>query len=655
MKRPAFALLAALVALPLAAPAAAPKPFELEDFRSAVSLSAPQIAPDGKHVVLVVRRADFKKDTYANELVLVDTRTRAERVLTRGRDDVGEPRWSPSGDRLAFTASDGDHKIAQLFVMPMDGGDALRVTETKEGVGTYRWRPDGRAFAFTMRDPAPDKKEIDAHQDAFDVGDDHWATKAAPLPAHVWTVDADGKHAKRITSGTFSVGELGDFTRDGKRLVYTQRADSHFGHYRDTRIGVLDLASGRTTLITPVAVHAASPNISPDGTKLAYGIEDPKSFSQTDLAIANLDGSGSRIASAKLDRNLQSAVWRADGRAVYIGANDRTRAALFVQPIDGAAQRVHLGVVNLSGEVSIARDGAMAFIGTTPARASELYLKRALAAAPERLTGYNDALAIHAIGISKTIEWTSADHYHLDGVLTYPIGFTPGKTYPLVLDIHGGPTATSTDSFSALPQLFASHGYLVFQPNYRGSDNLGGAFAQATVPHITSAPAQDCMDGLAAVEKLGIVDTKRIGVSGWSEGGLMTSWLIGHWHVWKAAVSGAAVNDWVAYSALTDASEFTPNFIGGSPWTSDAQMKLFEAESPLTYAGAVTTPTLILSDTGDQRVPTPLSYAFYHALLTKGTEVQFVAFPTAGHFPSDPVKREDVNRRWFAWLDSHLR
>jgi len=655
MKRPAFVLLASLVALPLAAPAAAPKPFELADFRSIVSLSAAHIAPDGNHVVLVVRRANFKKDTYANELVLVDTRTRAKRVLTHRRDDVGDPQWSPSGDRLAFTASDADHKTAQLFVMPMDGGDALRLTDGKEGVGAYKWRPDGRAFALTMRDRAPNQKAIDAHQDAFDVGDDHWATRATALPSHIWTIDANGNHLKRITSGAFSVGGLGDFTRDGKRLVYTQRADAHFGHYRDTRIGVLDLASGRTTLVTPVAVHAAAPNISPDGTKLAYSIEDPKSFSQADLAVANLDGSGSRIASARLDRNLQFAVWRGDGRAVYIGANDRTRAALFLQPIDGGPQPVDLGDVNLSDEVSLARNGAMAFIGSTPTRASELYLKRTIAAAPQRLTGYNDALASHAIGRSKTIVWTSADHYHLDGVLTYPIGFTPGKTYPLVLEIHGGPTATSTDAFSELPQLFASHGYLVFQPNYRGSDNSGGAFAQATVPHITSAPAQDCMDGLAALEKLGIVDTKRIGVSGWSEGGLMTSWLIGHWHVWKAAVSGAAVNDWVAYSALTDASEFTPNFIGGSPWTSDARMKFFEAESPLTYAGDVTTPTLILSDTGDQRVPTPLSYAFYHALLTKGTEVQFVAFPTSGHFPSDPLKREDVDRRWFAWLDSHLR
>ena len=651
MKKIAF--IVALIALPIAAPAATLKPFELEDFRSLVSLAAPQIAPDGKHVAVIVRRADFKKDRYRSELVLVDTRTRAQRILTRDRDDVGQPAWSPGGDRLAFTASDAGHKAPQLFVMPMDGGDPLRITDAKEGVDGFKWRPDGRAFAYTTRDPAPNQKAIDAHADAFDVGDDHWATRAAALPHHLWTIDTAGQHARRITSGSFSVDEIGDFTRDGKRVAYTQRADAIFGHYRDTRIGIVELASGRTTLVTPPARHGASPRLSPDGAKIAYGIEDPHSFSQTDLAVATLAGTGERIESARLDRNIGAMVWSADSESVFVAANDRTRAALFLQPLGGAPQSVDLADINLGSAISLADDGTLAFVGSTPVSAAELYIKRS--EKPERLTHFNDAIAHHAIGASKTIEWMSADRFHVDGVLTYPIGFTPGKTYPLVLEIHGGPTGTSTDSFSALPQLFASHGYLVFQPNYRGSDNLGGAFAQSTVPHITSSPARDIMDGLAAVEKLGIVDTKRIGVSGWSEGGLLTSWLIGHEHIWKAAVSGAAVNDWVAYSALTDATEFTPNFIGGSPWTSDAMMKLYEAESPLTYAGDVTTPTLILSDTGDQRVPTPLSYAFYHALLSRGTEVQFVAFPANGHFPSDPVKREDVNRRWYAWLDEHLR
>jgi dipeptidyl aminopeptidase/acylaminoacyl peptidase len=266
------------------------------------------------------------------------------------------------------------------------------------------------------------------------------------------------------------------------------------------------------------------------------------------------------------------------------------------------------------------------------------------------LTGYNDALAARTLGRSRTITWRSADGFPVTGVLTEPVGFTPGRRYPLVVVIHGGPTSTSTDGFSALPQLMSARGWLVFQPNYRGSDDLGHRFAQATVPRITSSPARDVLDGVDAVERMGIVDRTRIGVSGWSEGGLLTSWLIGHDHRWRAAFSGAAVNDWVGYADLTDAQDFTPSFIGGSPWTSARERALYDAESPLTYAAAVRTPTMIVTDAGDYRVPTPLSYEFYHATRAAGAPVQLVVIPVNGHFPSDPLHREDVNRRWVAWF-----
>jgi dipeptidyl aminopeptidase/acylaminoacyl peptidase len=196
----------------------------------------------------------------------------------------------------------------------------------------------------------------------------------------------------------------------------------------------------------------------------------------------------------------------------------------------------------------------------------------------------------------------------------------------------------------------SARGWLVFQPNYRGSDDLGHRFAQATVPRITSSPARDVLDGVDAVERMGIVDRTRIGVSGWSEGGLLTSWLIGHDHRWRAAFSGAAVNDWVGYADLTDAQDFTPSFIGGSPWTRARERALYDAESPLTYAAAVRTPTMIVTDAGDYRVPTPLSYEFYHATRAAGAPVQLVVIPVNAPFPSDPLHREDVNRRWVAWF-----
>jgi dipeptidyl aminopeptidase/acylaminoacyl peptidase len=195
---------------------------------------------------------------------------------------------------------------------------------------------------------------------------------------------------------------------------------------------------------------------------------------------------------------------------------------------------------------------------------------------------------------------------------------------------------------------------MVFQPNYRGSDNLGLRFARTTVPHISSVPGDDIEAGVAQVLRAYPVDSKRIGVSGWSEGGLMTSWLITHDTRWRAAVSGAAVNDWVQYDTMTDAKDFAPQFIGKSPWSGSVQYAFYEAESPLTYASRVRTPTLILSDAGDYRVPTPLAYEFYHEVRATGTPVQFVIYPVVGHFPRDPVRSEDVLRRWERWLVQHM-
>jgi dipeptidyl aminopeptidase/acylaminoacyl peptidase len=270
-----------------------------------------------------------------------------------------------------------------------------------------------------------------------------------------------------------------------------------------------------------------------------------------------------------------------------------------------------------------------------------------------RVTDYNRWIERYALGKSHAVTWRTKDGFTADGVVTTPPGWH-GQRAPLVLYIHGGPTSSSTVAYSGFVQVLAARGWMVFQPNYRGSDNLGLRFARTTVPHISSVPGDDIEAGLAQVMRQYPVDATRIAVSGWSEGGLMTSWLITHDTRWRAAVSGAAVNDWVQYDAMSDAKDFSPQFIGKSPWSSTAEYTLYEDESPLAYASRVRTPTLILSDAGDYRVPTPLAYEFYHEVRATGTPVQFVIYPVIGHFPRDPVRVEDVYRRWEAWLVQHM-
>jgi dipeptidyl aminopeptidase/acylaminoacyl peptidase len=194
---------------------------------------------------------------------------------------------------------------------------------------------------------------------------------------------------------------------------------------------------------------------------------------------------------------------------------------------------------------------------------------------------------------------------------------------------------------------------LVFQPNYRGSDNLGNAYQRAIVNDAGEGPGRDVMAGLSAVVRKGMVDTTRIAVSGWSYGGYMTSWLIGHYSGWRAAIAGAALTDWGDEYNLSDFNITARYAFGGSPWVGNFA-KAYREQSPITYAARIRTPTLILSTTGDARAPPTQSYKLFHALRDNGVITQFTLYPVPGHFPADPVRTRDVFRRWVDWLDRYL-
>jgi dipeptidyl aminopeptidase/acylaminoacyl peptidase len=642
----------------------APAPLSLDDFRRAVSIGDVRVGECGKEVAFVTTESDYDRDETHGTIRVLFPSTGTITTITRPSDDARSPRWSPDGKKLAFLAKPGKASAkpgaddpaldaSQVALVSVDSLAPVFVTHEKRGVQSFAWNAKGDGFAYVTQDEAPNHAAIEAHDDAFEVRDNQWTQAEAPVPSHLWTVDASGAHARRITNGTFTLRGDPVYARDGRSVLVARFPTAYTQHYREQRLVRVDLASGR---LTPVVADATAndPIFSRDGARLAFTRENPHSFSIGDAFVGSPDGSGARDLSAPLDRSVLDARFAEDDRSLIAEVHDGARARLVRLAPNRPAKMLDLGSLN-PGAYDVGCDGEIAFVASSPTSPSELYVAPR-GERPRAFTQYNETLvAHHAIAPSQTIEWKGAGGFTDDGVVTLPLGVAPGARAPLVLLIHGGPTATSTTSFSELPQLLAAHGWYVFQPNYRGSDNLGAAFAQATVPHITSAPGQDVEDGLTAVLAKYPIDPARIGVSGWSEGGLLTSWLIGHDTRWKAAMSGAAVNDWLMYRDLTDAQDFTPNFISAtSPFVDENVRKLYRDESPLTYADRVKTPTLIMTDAGDQRVPTPLSYAFYHAIRATGTPVTMVVIPANGHFPSDPVRVEDVYRRWVGWFAEKL-
>lgn len=654
---------------------AATRGFALSDLRRLVSLSDPQLSPDGREIAVIVSRPVWKTDKVSHEIDLVDVATGARRALTRYRTDVSSPRWSPDGARLAFIAKDttpgaagGDHNGGgsasrphnQIFVLPMDGGDALRITDAKRDVESFAWSPDGRSIAYIVADVPANEKAIEAHDDAFRVTDNNFLVRAALTPSHLWIVPGTGGKATRLTQGRFSLDtDQQDaapepaWSPDGRMIAFSRFPDPYWAlSYQSVIDGV---ATGGGSPATLVGLRGATaPTYAPAGGGFAFVRPRSGDENNGDAVYVQLDGKTSDVT-RRLARNIDFYRWLPDGKSLLLVGREGTHSVMWQQGLSGQARQADLGGVEIAGRPSVSSTGVVAFVGNTARHADELYVLASPTAAPRQLTHVNGFLDSLSLGRSATVDWKGPGGFHEDGVVTYPPGYESGRTYPLVLLIHGGPEDGSTVRFSPLVQLLAAAGFMVFQPNYRGSTNLGDAYQHAIYRDTGDGPGRDVMAGLAALEKQGSVDPKRIGVSGWSYGGYMTDWLTSHYpSVWKAAVAGAALNDWVMDYTIAFYQQGDVYFFGGSPWTS-RDYRIWRAQSPIAHARDVRTPTLIMGDVGDSNVPLVNSYEWYHALRDNGVEVEFYAYPADTHFPGDIVRTTDVFRRWIGWMTAHVR
>ena len=391
---------------------------------------------------------------------------------------------------------------------------------------------------------------------------------------------------------------------------------------------------------------------------------------------------GQVFTARRIDRNVHWYAWTNQPWDMLVATADGVRNVLWrirvlpsvdgmhvdVYPGQGSElsrrldnYRIPLGDVGFGPDATVGTDGAIAFVGLRRDRPAEIYYLAPGSVTPRQISNENAWMNDFQIAKSEAFEWQTDLGTKAAGVLTYPVHYVPGHKYPLVLDIHGGPISTSTWDMTGvegmrLVQILAAHDYFVFRPNYRGSDNMGDAFLQAIVGDVTSGPGRDNLAAVAALRATGMIDESRIAVSGWSGGGLQTSWLIGHANFWRAAVMGAAVTDWYQEALLSDINENFPQILlnGMLPYTK-AGRTAYAAESPITFVDNVKTPTLILSDTRDQRVPVTQAYTFYHALRDRGVPVKFTAFPRYGHFATDPVGIEITLRAWTGWMDRWLK
>ena len=709
MKKTILATCVAVLALVVALPARqAVRRFTFDDFSKVKRVADPQFSPDGKSIAIIVSEPNLDEDRYVASLVLVDIATSKTTTLVDGAKaiSVSFERWAPNGQEIGYLATvpTGGSPKPQVFVVSTKGGTPKQLTTAPSGVQQFAWSPDSRTIGFATADEPEKKTGYQRWNDSFEVQmNDNFLTTATLPPTHVWMVPAAGGDMKRLTSGDWTLpvarppgppSSTITWTPDGKAIVFARRGGGGGGRggsglqavtiadgtmfplnasgtypvYSPNK-DMIAMIGGGGASVAPVAANGVAPAPAPVATPsptptptpaAAAGATPPQTAGRGGARAggagrgAGGGGGSARTLTQAIDRGIARVLWMADGQSVLVGANDDERVSLWQQPLDGPAKKLDTGDASPNSsfyvDMAVSPSGAIAFAGTTPTRPAELYYMASASAPVKRLTDVNGEIASIPLGKSDVVTFTS-DKLGGNAILTYPPDFDPAKKYPLVLLIHGGPRAASLMTFSPGAQLMAAKGWLVLQPNYRGSDNLGRVYQGAISNDAGAGPGRDVIAAIDAVKARGIVDETRMGVGGWSYGGYMTTWMLGNYpDLWKAGVAGAAVTDQLDQQNFGDGAGAR----GGQPYLNPQTMESVRAQSPITYAGKIKAPTLILANTGDYRVPITNSYKLFHTISAAGTTVQFFAYPIYGHNATDPVRQRDVQERWVGWLEKYL-
>lgn len=663
----AFPAALVIIATILGSAGATPRIAGEYDYRFFVRLGDPAISPNGKLAAISVSNAVWDESRWDTSLVSVDLATGVRRTVAAGRKDIGSPAFSPDGAYLAFLADNDD--TTQVFVMALDGTEARAVTHSATDVEQFAWRPDSHAIVYSATDPQPQRTGADRFRNSFVFTTEPIVARSEPQPQHLYLLDLDHQSSTQLTFGTESVcdGSSLSWSPDGTSIAFTLCRNAILNDQSYSHVALLDVAGKGVRSLTGRTMWEGGPLFSPDGKHIVYFYSDGDPQVNRTQAYLTTPAGGAGVAlGTALDRPIGDAVWEADSQSLIVTVPDRLTNALYRLPLRGAQQRIDVGGVvpgfplNTTGGSStpglgqaLSADGTIVFVGSSTKQPPELF-RYSAAGGVAKVTDFNAALTQFDWGQAEAIAFPTTTGVTADGVLYYPRGFSSGQKYPLVVYIHGGPDDPTMLCFDFWAQMMAARGWLVLRPNYRGTPNLGIKYQRAILYDPEDGPGKDIMSALRTIRVRGIVNDSRLAVSGWSYGGIMTAWMISKYHVWKAAVSGASVNDWITDYGTADDSLGDADLFHGSPFVKNNAPEWRRA-SAITYARDVNTPVLLLSDVGDNRDPFATTSMYWRALRDNGKNATLRVWPIAGHFPSDPVRIADIFHYWIDFLAQHLR
>ena len=658
-------LLVALLAMLLgAAVAGQERSLTIEDLMTMKSVSGPVVSPEGEWVVYSVRARDMKEDKSNSQLWVVPTAGGESVPMTATETSASNPQWSPDGNYLSFTATKGEGAKSQIWTLNRQiGGEAVQLTDTKQGVNDYAWSPDGSRLLLVMTDLSAELLNDDESDD----------DKARPYVidrmqfkrdyrgyldrrrTHIYVYTPGDDAPVQVTHGDYDDTDP-IWSPDGSSIAFvSDRSDDPDLNYgTDIFVVNVDDAEHPLSQITSNEGRDYSPVFSPDGKRIAYVTSTGPDIGGSALtptkylAITDIGADQREILTPELDRNVSDPSFTEDGRDIYFRLEDSGSNQLArVRASGGDVVR------EIGGEVSV-RDYSMAG-GVTVVSLADATSPIELYAFDGALARLTDVSGESLAGISRaTVEkrrFESRDGTEVEAFFVKPVGYEEGQSYPTILWLHGGPASQFNWGYNETAQLFAANGYAVIMPNPRGSTGYGAEFAHGTVAAWGENDYDDVMAAIDHGIDIGLVDSARTGVGGWSYGGILTNYVITQTSRFQAAMSGASLG-LVTSNYGHDQYQLMYELEFGLPWENP---ELWAELSPFNKVESITTPTLWMGGEVDWNVPINNSEQMYIAMKRLGLETQLVVYPDEHHGIRRPSFQQDRFQRWVNWFDRYLK
>ena len=656
-----FALLLSLLLFP-AALAAQNEPdgtLKLATYLDWETVSNPQISPDGSEIIFTKGWVDKINDRRSSSIYIMNVDGSRMRVLV---EDGSSPKWSPSGDRILYTAGT-DSEGTEIFVRWMDDeGAATQITHLENGPGNVEWSPDGTQIAFTMSVDSdnpwpislPGRPEGANWTEGPKVVDRlvYRRDRRGYIDGgytHLFVVPADGGTARQLTDGDWNHNGVA-WTPDGAEILFTSlRVEDAEHEWRQSDIYSVNVGSGAITRLTDRSGPDGSPLPSPNGQLIAFTGNDltTDTYITPRLYVMNRDGSNIRMISDGFDRRGGGMIWAEDGSGFYMTVRTEGTGNLYFASVRGGVRQITEG----NHMLSVSTIGSGVAVGTRTDYHRPGDLISFPLSDPGRITQLTEVNAdvLHGVALGEVEEvwYKSVEDYDIQGWIIKPPDFDPSKKYPLILAIHGGPHGMYNVGFNFGWQNHAANGYVVLYTNPRGSSGYGSAFGNAIKNAYPGKDFDDLMAGVDLVIDRGYIDEQNMFVYGCSGGGVLTSWVVGHTDRFAAASANCPVTNWLSFVGTTDGASWYRNF-EHFPWDDPSEHL---RRSPLMYVGNVKTPTMLMTGEGDLRTPMPQTEEYYQALRVLKVPTAMIRFRNEWHgtssTPSNFLRTQIYLREWF--------